>query len=61
MHIRTVIDGQFAALFKTDFFFYISAKELILIPLHFSQLMFSSGEWTCGFHKMSYLTQQLPH
>lgn len=27
LHIRTVIDSKFAALFKTDFIFYISARK----------------------------------
>jgi len=32
-----------------------------LIPLHFCQTVFTSREWTDGFHKMVNLSQQLLH
>ena len=31
------------------------------MPLHFSQPMFSTGEWADGIHKVTNLFQQLPH
>ena len=37
------------------------AKYLILIPLHFSQPMLSTGKWADGIHKVTNLFQQLPH
>lgn len=31
------------------------------MPLHFSQPMFSTGEWADGIHKVTNLFQQLAH